>query len=64
MATIAAKIGADVFGSATVLVGLVEDLPYHENRVQPHPDDPEIPLIHYSITDELKARRALLRHVY
>ena len=63
MATVAAKIGADVFGSATVLVGLVEDLPYQGNRVQPHPDDPEIPLIDYTISDELKARRALLRQL-
>lgn len=63
VATLAAKIGADVFGSATVLVGLIEDLPYQDNRVEPHPDDPEIPLIHYSISDELKARRALFRQL-
>lgn len=61
VATLAAKIGADVFGSATVLVGLLEDLPYVDNRVEPHPDDPEVPLIHYTISDELKARRALFR---
>lgn len=59
--TLAAKVGADVFGAATVLVGLLEDLAYAENRVLPHPDDPEIPLIEYRISDELKARRALFR---
>ncbi|MBA4323843.1 MAG: glucose-methanol-choline oxidoreductase [Rhodobacter sp.] len=63
LATIAARIGADVFGSATVLVGLLEDLPYADNRVEPHPEDPEVPLIHYRISDELKARRALLRQL-
>ena len=59
--TLAAKVGADVFGSATVLVGLLEDLSYAENCVRPHPDDPEIPVIDYHISDELKARRALFR---
>lgn len=63
VATLAAKIGADVFGSATVLVGLLEDLPYADNRVEPHPDDPEVPLIHYVISDELKARRAVFRQL-
>ncbi|MES2815025.1 MAG: GMC family oxidoreductase [Pseudomonadota bacterium] len=63
LATLAAKIGADVFGSATVLVGLIEDLPYSDNRVEPHPEDPEIPLIHYQISTELKARRALFRQL-
>lgn len=62
-ATIVAKISASVFGSATVLVGVLEDLSYAENRVEPHPDDPEIPLIHYRISDELKARRAVFRKV-
>lgn len=59
--TLAARIGAGVFGSATVLVGLIEDFAYPENRVVPHPDDPEMPLITYRISDELKARRSRFR---
>ncbi len=60
-ATLAARIGAGFFGKATVLVGVIEDLPYHENRVLPHPDDPEVPLIEYRLRDELLERRALFR---
>jgi choline dehydrogenase-like flavoprotein len=63
MATLAAKIGADVFGSATVLVGLIEDIGYKDNRVAPHPDDPEMPVIHYQISEELQARRMLFRQL-
>lgn len=59
--TVTARIGALVFGNATVLVGIMEDLAYPENRVRPHPDDPEVPQIDYRISDELKARRALFR---
>ena len=61
LATLAAKIGADVFGSATVLVGILEDLAHSENRVRPHPEDPEMPLIDYWVSDELKARRTRFR---
>jgi choline dehydrogenase-like flavoprotein len=63
MATVAAMIGKRVFGNATVLVGLVEDLAYFENRVLTHPDEPDIPLIEYRLKDELKRRRALFRRV-
>lgn len=59
--TVVARAGAVVFGNATVLVGIMEDLAYPENRVRPHPDDPEVPQIDYRISDELKARRALFR---
>ncbi len=61
LATLFGKIAAEVFGSATVLVGVLEDLAYPENRVRPHPDDPEIPLVDYRISDELKQRRAHFR---
>jgi choline dehydrogenase-like flavoprotein len=61
LATLVARGAAGVFGSATVLVGLLEDLAYSENRVAPHPDDPEVPVISYRISDELKRRRALFR---
>lgn len=59
--TVAARLGERVFGNATVLVGIMEDLAYPDNRVRPHPEDPEVPLIDYRISDELKARRALFR---
>jgi choline dehydrogenase-like flavoprotein len=61
VATLFARASAVIFGSATVLVGIVEDLAYHENRVRPHPDDPEVPQIDYRISDELKSRRSLFR---
>ncbi|RYI18930.1 MAG: GMC family oxidoreductase, partial [Acetobacteraceae bacterium] len=63
-ATVFARLGARVFGSATVFVGVIEDLAYPDNRVRPHPDDPEVPLIEYQIRDELKARRALFRKAF
>jgi choline dehydrogenase-like flavoprotein len=63
-ATIFAQLGAKVFGSATVLVAVIEDLAYPENRVRPHPDDPEVPQVEYHIRDELKARRSLFRRAF
>lgn len=62
-ATIFARIGARFFGSATVFVAVIEDLAYAENRVMPHPDDPEVPQVFYRIPDELKARRSLFRRL-
>ncbi len=61
LATLVARGCAVVFGSATVLVGLLEDLSYADNRVTPHPEDPEVPVIDYRISEELKARRSLFR---
>lgn len=63
-ATVFARLGARVFGSATVFVGVIEDLAYPDNRVRPHPDDPEMPLIDYRIPDELKDRRSLFRRAF
>ena len=62
-ATLAARVGEKMFGNATVLVGIMEDLAYRDNRVRPHPDDPEVPQIDYRISDELKSRRRLFRRV-
>jgi choline dehydrogenase-like flavoprotein len=62
-ATLSARIGAVFMGKATVLVGIIEDLPYRENRVLPHPEDPEVPVIEYRLNDELLQRRALFRRV-
>jgi choline dehydrogenase-like flavoprotein len=63
LATVAVAISAKVFGNATVLVGVLEDLAYPENRVMPHPDEPDVPLIEYRLSDELKRRRALFRRI-
>jgi choline dehydrogenase-like flavoprotein len=62
-ATIAGRIGAKLFGKATVFVGVLEDLPYYDNRVTRHPEDPEVPLIEYRLNDELLERRAVFRRV-
>jgi choline dehydrogenase-like flavoprotein len=63
VATLIARAGAIVFGKATVFVGVLEDLPYYENRVIPHPQDPEVPLIEYTVKDELLDRRAVFRRM-
>jgi choline dehydrogenase-like flavoprotein len=63
LATLSALIGGWLFGNATVFVGVLEDLAYFENRVLPHPDDPEVPLIEYRMSDELKRRRTLFRRI-
>lgn len=60
-ATLVARVGEKVFGNATVFVGVLEDLPYHENRVVLHPDEPDVPLIEYRLHDELLDRRAVFR---
>jgi choline dehydrogenase-like flavoprotein len=60
-ATLAARVGEKVFGNATVFVGVMEDLPYYENRVMLHPDDPDMPLIEYRLNDELLDRRTVFR---
>lgn len=62
-ATLAARLGERIFGNATVFVGVLEDLPYHGNRVLPHPDDREVPLIEYRLHDELLERRLVFRLV-
>lgn len=54
---IPAFIAARIFGNAKVLVGLIEDLAYFENRVFLHPGDPDILAFEYTIHDELRRRR-------
>ena len=61
LSLIIAAIASRLFGNATVFVGLMEDLAYFENRVTSHPDDPDMPVIEYTISEELKARRGLFR---
>jgi choline dehydrogenase-like flavoprotein len=62
-ATLTARVGGILFGKATVFVGILEDLPYHENRVTRHPVDPDIPVIEYRLNDELLDRRAVFRRI-
>jgi choline dehydrogenase-like flavoprotein len=61
IATVCALASAKLFGNATVLVGVMEDLPYFENRVMPHPEDPDSPLVEYRFSEELKRRRKVFR---
>jgi choline dehydrogenase-like flavoprotein len=63
MATLVAKLGAVVFGKATVFVGVLEDLPYFDNRVLRHPDEPDVPVIEYRLNAELLDRRSVFRRV-
>lgn len=63
MATLVAKVGAVIFGKATVFVGVLEDLPYYENRVLRHPEEPDVPVIEYRLNAELLDRRAAFRRV-
>ncbi|WP_137111878.1 GMC oxidoreductase [Rhodobacter sp. SY28-1] len=63
LATLVARAGAVVFGKATVFVGVLEDLPYYENRVLRHAEDQDVPLIEYRLNAELLERRALFRRV-
>ncbi len=58
---IAALTASRILGRAKVFVGILEDLPYPENRVVLHPDDPEILAVEYTISSELRARRNLFR---
>lgn len=60
-ATLVARVSARVFGKATVFVGVLEDLPYYDNRVLRHAEDPDVPLIEYRLNDELLDRRSLFR---
>ena len=56
-----AKAAARLLGNAKLFVGLIEDLPLPENRVELDPADPMAIRFDYRVTDELKARRATFR---
>ncbi|WP_373285647.1 GMC oxidoreductase [Salipiger pallidus] len=58
---IPAALAAKVFGSAQIFVGLLEDLPYAENRVLHDPTQPERLAIRYDLHPELLARRRAFR---
>lgn len=58
---IPALIATKLFGRAKIFVGLLEDLPYLENRVTLDPEDPEKICVTYNFHPELLARRMLFR---
>lgn len=55
---IPAYVATKVFGQAKVFAGILEDLPYAENRVLLDPDDPERIIFRYRVSDELMERRS------
>lgn len=61
LARVPAAIAARILGQAKVFVGLLEDLPYPENRVLRDPDRPGGILIEYRLADELLRRRQRFR---
>ena len=60
MTRIPAALGAKLMGTAKVFVGLLEDLPYAENRVLP---DAERIRLEYTTAPELLARRRAFRRL-
>ena len=60
---IPALIGAKILGNAKVFVGLMEDLPYPDNRVMFDPAAPGRINFSYNLHPELLARRKQFRHL-
>ena len=60
---IPAAIGAKLMGQAKVFVGLLEDLPYSENRVTHDPAHPGRIAMTYRTAPELLARRKIFRRL-
>lgn len=56
-----AGLAANLFGNATLFAGILEDLPYHSNRVLPGPGDPLALNFVYDFAPELLARRRKFR---
>jgi choline dehydrogenase-like flavoprotein len=61
LARLPAALAHRLLGSAQVFVGLMEDLPYAENRVTHDPARPQALSVRYSLSAELKARRRAFR---
>jgi choline dehydrogenase-like flavoprotein len=61
LARIPALVAERMLGAAQIFVGIMEDLPYAQNRVRYDPDAPDRLLVEYHISDELRARRDLFR---
>lgn len=60
---IPAFIAARMFGNAKIFAGIIEDLPYSENRMLLDPEDPERLRFHYSFAPELHHRRRQYRRI-
>lgn len=60
-ARLPAALAHRMLGGAQVFVGLMEDLPYAENRVTLDPVAPARLSVTYTLADELKARRRAFR---
>jgi len=58
-----ALVASQVLGDARVFVGILEDLPYENNRVVLDSNTPDTISFVYNIADELKVRRKLFRRV-
>lgn len=56
-----AAMAVKLFGSAKMFVGILEDLPYAENRVHHDPADPRRLAITYDMAPELLSRRKAFR---
>ncbi len=56
-----AAMAVKLFGSAKIFVGILEDLPYAENRVHHDPADPRRLAITYDMAPELLSRRKAFR---
>jgi len=56
-----ARLAVGMFGDAKIFVGILEDLPYPENRVLMDADDPDILRVEYRFAPELLARRKRFR---
>ncbi|MEC3861313.1 GMC family oxidoreductase [Mesobacterium sp. TK19101] len=61
MTRIPAAIAVRLFGKAKIFVGLMEDLPYRENRVVLDPSHPTAIKLEYSFHPELLSRRKAFR---
>jgi choline dehydrogenase-like flavoprotein len=58
---IPAAVATRILGSGTILVGIIEDMPYPDNRVVLDDNEVDGVLIKYTIKKELRDRIALLR---
>jgi choline dehydrogenase-like flavoprotein len=58
-----AEIAARLLGEAQIFVGLLEDLPYADNRVTWAPEDGDTIRMDYAFHPELLARRKMFRRV-
>lgn len=60
---IPAYFAAKIFGSAKIFAGIIEDLPYRDNRVLIDPEDPERIRFTYNYAPELQERRRMYRRM-